>query len=69
MRTFYEEWQMLSGSAESVSVESNSFVPTNKYVIQDYDKPMGVATYKTAADMDERLKQLLPSVDELEKLL
>lgn len=40
-----------------------------EYVIQDYDKPMGVATYKTAADMDERLKQLLPSVDELEKLL
>ena len=35
-----------------------------EYVIQDYDKPMGVATYKTAADMDERLKQLLPSVDE-----
>jgi predicted nuclease of restriction endonuclease-like (RecB) superfamily len=40
-----------------------------EYVIQDYDKPMGVATYKTATDMDERLKQLLPSVDELEKLL
>lgn len=40
-----------------------------EYVIQDYDKPMGVATYKTAADMDERLKRLLPSVDELEKLL
>ena len=40
-----------------------------EYVIQDYDKPMGVATYKTAADMDERLKKLLPSVEELEKLL
>ena len=40
-----------------------------EYVIQDYDKPMGVATYKTTTDMDERLKQLLPSVDELEKLL
>ena len=46
---------------------------TNKkfveYVIQDYDKPMGVATYKTTADMDERLKRLLPPVEELEKLL
>ena len=40
-----------------------------EYVIQDYDKPMGVATYKTAADMDERLRALLPSVEDLEKLL
>lgn len=40
-----------------------------EYVIQDYDKPMGVATYKTTADMDERLRRLLPSVEELEKLL
>lgn len=40
-----------------------------EYVIQDYDRPMGVATYKTSADMDERLKKLLPPVEELEKLL
>ena len=40
-----------------------------EYVIQDYDKPMGVATYKTTADMDERMKRLLPPVEELEKLL
>lgn len=40
-----------------------------EYVIQDYDRPMGVATYKTAADMDEHLKRLLPSVEDLEKLL
>lgn len=40
-----------------------------EYVIQDYDKPMGVATYKTSADMDDRLKKLLPSVEDLEKLL
>ena len=40
-----------------------------EYVIQDYDKPMGVATYKTTADMDERLKRLLPPVEELENLL
>lgn len=40
-----------------------------EYVIQDYDKPMGVATYKTTADMDDRLKKLLPPVEELEKLL
>ena len=40
-----------------------------EYVIQDYDKPMGVATYKTSADMDDRLKKLLPPVEDLEKLL
>ena len=40
-----------------------------EYIIQDYDKPMGVATYKTSADMDERLKKLLPPIEELEKLL
>lgn len=40
-----------------------------EYVIQDYDKPMGVATYKTSADMDDRLRKLLPPVEDLEKLL
>ena len=40
-----------------------------EYVIQDYDKPMGVATYKSTVDMDEKLKKLLPPVDELKKLL
>ena len=40
-----------------------------EYVIQDYNRPMGVATYKTSADMDDKLKKLLPSVDALERLL
>ena len=40
-----------------------------EYVIQDYDKPMGVATYKTSADMNDKMKKLLPPVEELEKLL
>lgn len=40
-----------------------------EYVIQDYDRPMGMATYKTTVDMDERLKRLLPPVEEPEKLL
>ena len=40
-----------------------------EYVIQDNEKPMGVATYKTSADMDDRLKRLLPPVEDLEKLL
>lgn len=40
-----------------------------EYVIQDYNHPMGVATYKTSADMDDKLKKLLPPVEDLEKLL
>lgn len=40
-----------------------------EYVIQDYNSPMGVATYKTAADMDERLRRSLPDIEEMRKLL
>lgn len=40
-----------------------------EYVIQDYNRPMGVATYKTSADMDAKLKKLLPPVEDLEKLI
>ena len=39
------------------------------YVIQDYTKPMGVATYKTSKDMSEELRQALPSIEDLKKLL
>ena len=39
------------------------------YVIQDYTKPMGVATYKTSKDMSEELKKALPPVEALKKLL
>lgn len=39
------------------------------YVIQDYDKPMGVATYKTSKDMSDELKAALPDIDILRKLL
>lgn len=40
-----------------------------EYAVRDYDKPMGVATYKTASDLPERLRKALPDVDELKKLL
>lgn len=39
------------------------------YVIQDYSKPMGVATYKTSRDMPEELRKALPDVEELKRLL
>ena len=40
-----------------------------EYVIQDYNKPMGVATYTTSADMPEKLRNALPDSEELKKLL
>ena len=39
------------------------------YVIQDYARPMGVATYKTSKDMSEELRKALPDVEALRKLL
>ena len=40
-----------------------------EYCIQDYDKPMGVATYKTSADMPEKFRKALPPIEEMRKLL
>lgn len=39
------------------------------YVIQDYTKPMGVATYKTSKDMSDELRKALPNIDDLKRLL
>ena len=40
-----------------------------EFAIRDYDKPMGVATYKTNASMPEKYRNALPDIDELRKLL
>lgn len=40
-----------------------------EYAVRDYDKPIGVVTYKTATDMPERLRKALPDMEELKKLL
>ena len=37
--------------------------------IQDYAKPMGVATYRLSKDMPEKLREALPDVEELKNLL
>jgi predicted nuclease of restriction endonuclease-like (RecB) superfamily len=39
------------------------------YVIRDYDKPLGVATYKTYKDMPDDMKKALPDVEELKRIL
>ena len=40
-----------------------------EYVIRDYNHPMGVATYKTADEMNEQLRKALPDMEEMRKLL
>ena len=45
---------------------NHSFV---EFAIRDYDKPMGVAIYRTNNDMPEKFRKALPNIDELKKLL
>ena len=45
---------------------NQSFV---EFAIRDYDKPMGVATYRATKDMPERLRKAMPDIEELKKLL
>lgn len=40
-----------------------------EYIMQDFRQPMGVATYKTADEMDAELMKVLPPKEQLEKLL
>ena len=40
-----------------------------EFVIRDYNKPMGVATYKTLDDMPEEYRKALPDVEELKRLV
>ncbi len=40
-----------------------------EYVMQDFKQPMGVATYKTADEMDPELLKVLPPKEDLQKLL
>ena len=43
--------------------------PYVEYAIRDYNKPLGVATYRTADEMPENLKRALPPIDELRRRL
>ena len=40
-----------------------------EFVIRDYNKPMGVVTYRTSEDMPANLRKALPDIEELKKLL
>ena len=40
-----------------------------EYAVRDYNKPMGVATYKTFSDMPKEMQHALPDIEELKKLM
>ena len=40
-----------------------------EYVIQDYDKPMGVTTYKSLSEMPEPMQKVLPDINDMENIL
>lgn len=40
-----------------------------EYAVRDYNKPMGIATYKTISDMPKEMQKTLPDIEELKKLM
>jgi predicted nuclease of restriction endonuclease-like (RecB) superfamily len=40
-----------------------------QFAVRDYSKPLGVATYRTSDEMPEKLRNALPDIEELKKLL
>ena len=40
-----------------------------EYAVRDYNKPMGVATYKTISEMPEAMRHSLPDIEELKRLM
>ena len=40
-----------------------------EYAVRDYNKPMGVATYKTFSDMPKEMQRTLPDIEELKRLM
>ena len=40
-----------------------------EYAVRDFQKPMGVATYRTSDEMPEKLRNALPDIEELKRQL
>ena len=51
-----------------MSPTSGSYNPPSDLTLT-FNKPMGVATYKTSKDMSDELKKALPDIEDLKKLL
>ena len=50
----------------SIKEMNHTFV---QFAVRDYTKPLGVATYRTAEEMPEKLRKALPDIEEMKKLL
>ncbi len=64
MRHFYENWEK-----ELIWPPLAAKLEYVEYATRDYNKPLGVATYKTADEMPEKLRRALPPIDELRRQL
>lgn len=40
-----------------------------EYAVCDYEKPMGVTTYKSLSEMPEEMQRVLPDIDDMKKIL
>ncbi len=40
-----------------------------EYAVRDYNKPLGIVTYKTMTEMPETMQQTLPNIEELKQLM
>ena len=40
-----------------------------EYAVRDYNKPLGVATYKTISDMPQEMQKTLPDIETLKELM
>ena len=61
--TFPNSWPFLKIPCILCKDADKAYV---EYVLQDYNKPMGVATYKAT---QERLRELLPPEEEMKRLI
>ncbi len=61
--------RLFQGAFYSSHTDTGSQDINVEFVIRDYNKPMGVATYTTTTDAPEELRRTLPLIDELKKLL
>ena len=40
-----------------------------EYAVRDYNKPIGIATYKTISEMPKEMQQILPGIEDLKKIM
>ena len=65
----YDRFSLAKWSPMASEINRDEFLAYAEYAVRDYNKPMGIATYKTFADMPIEMQHILPDVDALKKLL